>query len=314
MSGDARPDGSLRHRLGMAVATLVGGSVDGRALALFRMGLACSVWFEARQNVWRLDQYTPNQLHVPLLGLPLDGFDLDTGWQLCAWQMRAALFLFFGLGGRVAAVVALLAQGALFGVSALNFQNHVYLMLVLLALVSTSQCDAAWSVRSLLRRARGAARVPALPVRLIQAQILIIYLYTGLHKAALGFADGYALCRFLGRDLPRSPLAGWLSPQGPWPQPGFAEWVSTALGSAACGEHVPTFVVAGAVGTIVAELGLAAGLAWRRSVWVGVIVGLGLHATIYASMSVVTFGAMMVSTYPLFIAAPWVGARSPRGR
>jgi hypothetical protein len=64
----------------------------------------------------------------------------------------------------------------------------------------------------------------------------------------------------------------------------------------------------GSIGTIITELGFSLGFGFRRSVWISVVVGVGLHASIWWAMDVVTFGLMMVATYPLFVASPPLSA------
>lgn len=287
-----------------------GGGIDGRALAIFRLILGFSVWFEGRENVKRLVQYTEGQYHVRYFGLELD-WRLDQLHALCDWQMRFAVALALGVFGRVAALGALVCQASLFAVSQLNFRNHVFLMLVLLALTAASQCDRAWSVDALVRRAvrRPLPRtVDPLAPRLIQLQILFVYFYSGLHKLVLGFGNGYALCRYLGRELPRGRSGELLSAEQ-------LSAIAGAMGQEACSERVPPIVLLGAIGTIVVELLLAVAFGVRRAVFVAALAGLCLHGVIFVSMDVVTFGLMMVATYPLFVASPpWTAAFGRRER
>lgn len=299
----AADDEASPSRLSRVLA-LAHDQVDARALAVFRIGLAIAVWFEARENTGRLSQYTPGQYHVPYLGLEIDA-SVQQLLAVCEWQMRFAVFLALGLFSKVFAVAALVCQASLFLVSQLNFRNHIYLMLVLLALVAFSQSDKAWSVRHLVAKLRGetdydARRAEGLGPRMIQAQVLIIYFYSGLHKLLLGFGGGYALCRFLGRELPRGRSGEWLAGSERW-----LTWVNESMSREACVEGAPAVIVAGSLGTIVAELVLAFALVYRPTRYLAAVVGIGLHAVIFWSMDVVTFGLMMVASYPLFLASPW---------
>jgi len=270
-------------------------------LAVFRITLGFSTWFEAHENVKRLTQYTAGQFHLRYAGLELD-FTVDRLHALCEWQMRFAFAVILGLASRVFALLAFACQASLFLVSQLNFRNHVYLMLVLLVLLATTHSDRRWGLQALARRLRGGAptpptQVPVLGVRFIQAQVLIIYFYSGLHKLVLGFGGGYPLCRFLGREFPRGRSGDLLSAER-------LAWVSEHMSQEACLEAIPAFILVGSVGTIVVELGLAVALGFARSFWPAIIAGVGLHAVIFVSMDVVTFGLMMVASYPLFWAAP----------
>ncbi|MFT6398637.1 MAG: hypothetical protein ACJAYU_003399 [Bradymonadia bacterium] len=263
-----------------------------------RVVVGLATWYEATQNVARIGQYTPGQLHLPYFGTL--NWDANQLHALCEWQMRFAVAVVLGLFTRVFALAALVCQASLFLVSQLNFRNHIYLMLLLLLLLSFAHADRAFSINVLIRRALGKATprvVPSLPARLIQAQILIIYLYSGLHKLLLDFGNGYALCRFLGRDLSRGRSGNFFSESE-------LEWISTYLSREGCTDAAPAFIIVGSIGTIVAELGLAVSFGARRGVLAAIIVGVGMHTTIWWSMDVVTFGMMMVATYPLFLVSP----------
>ncbi len=285
------------------VQSLVSGQVDARALAVFRIMVGLSVWFEARENVARLGQYTPGQYHIEYAGLSFD-WTLPQMQLFCEWQMRFAVAIVLGLFSRVFALAALACQASLFLVSQLNFRNHVFLMLVFLLCIALSQSDRAWGATALVQRLRGRPAqktASSFGPSLIQAQVFFIYLYSGLHKLLLGFGAGYALCRYLGREIPRGRSAGMFGD-------GVQAWVAENMNQAACVEGAPGLIVAASVGTIVAEIGLAFGLLHRRTVIPAIVVGLGLHASIFATMDVVTFGAMMVATYPLFLVRPPLNA------
>lgn len=267
-------------------------------MAFTRILVGMATWFEATQNVSRIGQYTPGQLHLPY-GVVLN-WDADQLHALCEWQMRFAVAVVLGLFTRFFAVAALVCQASLFLVSQLNFRNHIYLMMILLLLLSFAHADRAFSVNLLFRRALGKATprvVPSLPARLIQAQILIIYLYSGLHKLLLGFGNGHALCRFLGRDLRRGRSGEYFNEVE-------LDWISTHMSREGCTEAIPAIILAGSIGTIVAEVALAVAFGFRKGVLAAIVVGVGLHATIWWSMDVVTFGMMMLATYPLFLVSP----------
>ncbi len=267
-------------------------------MAFTRIVVGLATWYEATQNVVRIGQYTPGQLHLPYFGSL--NWSADQLHAICEWQMRFALAVVFGFFTRVFALAALACQASLFLVSQLNFRNHIYLMLVLLLLLSFAHADRAFSIHLLIRRALGKKTpkvVPSLPARLIQAQVLIIYFYTGFHKLLLEFGNGYALCRFLGRELRRGRSGDYFSEAE-------LEWFSTHMSREGCTEAIPAFILLGSIGTIVVELGFAVSFGFRKTVAASIIVGIGLHGTIWWAMDVVTFGMMMLATYPLFLVSP----------
>ena len=286
-------------RINAMLERVLESEVDGRAMALTRIVVGYAAWFEAGQNVSRIGQYTPGQLHLD--------YGLELNWSaeqlqlICEWQLRFALALIAGVFSRVFALATLTCQASLFFVSQLNFRNHIYMVMILLLLLSFARADARWSLQAVFRKLIGrplsSRNCPALPARLIQAQVLIVYFYSGLHKLLLGFGNGYPLCRFLGRELPRGRSGDDLSAE-------HLEWVVEHMSRDGCTEAIPAFILLGSIGTIIVELALAAAFGFRRTVWLAVVCGLGLHLSIWWAMDVVTFGLMMVATYPLFVVSP----------
>lgn len=294
------------------------------ALACFRVAVGVSAAFEAHHNVGRLIQYTPDQWHLPY-AIALPAPSIDAGVTLCEVQGVAGVLIALGVAPRSAAWVALVCQGWLFGVSQLNFRNHVYLLLLALLCVALAPSDARLSptgaLRNLWRKRRGLPRVGSaqrafagLAVRWIQSQIAIVYLWSGVHKLVLGFGDGYPLCVFLGRELRRGTSAKLLGhARAPEWAAALLDPSTSALSREACRSGVPSWVVAGSIATIVVELALPFALLRRRSVAWAIAVGVALHGTILWSMDVYTFGFLMVGSYALFAADPWWGA-APRAR
>ena len=289
---------TFREKVNRGLEAVLESPVDGRAMAVTRVVLGFTAWFEAGQNVSRIGQYTPGQLHLPY------GVELNWGAEqlhaLCEWQMRFAFALALGIFSRFFALATFACQASLFFVSQLNFRNHIYMLLILLLLTSFAGADRRWSLQALVRRLakRPAPKSsPALPIRLIQAQVLIVYFYTGLHKLILGFGSGFPLCRFLGRELPRGRSGGDLDE-------GQLTWIADHMSREGCVEAIPAFILLGSIGTIVSELWMSVGFGFRRGIWLSVVMGLGMHGTIFWAMDVVTFGLMMVATYPLFLVSP----------
>lgn len=289
------------------------------SLALFRIVVGACVAFEAHHNQGRLTQYTPDQWHLPY-GVPAPPLSLEHGLLLCQAQGVLGVLLALGVAPRAAAALALGCQGWLFLVSQLNFRNHVFLLLVALACLALTPCAERLSPTGWLAarwRARSAGdnpdaqnrRFAGLGVRLFQAQVFAVYLWSGLHKLMLGFGDGYPLCVFLGRELRRGLSERLLSSDFAGARgAALLESANTTLSRTACAEGAPTWVGVASALTIGLELGLAAALLHRRTVLPAALLGICFHASILLAMDVYTFGLLMVGSYALFYADPIFGS------
>jgi uncharacterized membrane protein YphA (DoxX/SURF4 family) len=272
-------------------------------LAAFRALFGAAVALEAWLNQARAPLYTPETFHLPYVAWvrPLPQAQIEALFWV---ELGCALCVCVGLLGRWAALGALLTQGYAFLICQLNFRNHVYLELLLLALLVASPASRAWSVDALLRRAwwrwRGdpARGEPPRAVllttqRLIVAQLAVVYGYAALHKLSPGFLSGYPLGDALARAAPRGvaaqalleapqreALGRWLA-EPRWSQP--LSWL-----------------------TVAAELFLAVGLLWRPARPAAVFVGVGFHFMIGLGMDIYTFGLVMCAGY--------VCAWAPRSR
>jgi hypothetical protein len=153
-----------------------------------------------------------------------------------------------------------------------TYSNHRVLVMLLVAYLIFAQSDAVWSVR---KRPDALVTVRWWPQLLLMTQVSACYLYAALNKINPVFLDG---------DL----FVAWLR----WPLPDFA---------------YPLM----AFGTVVTELFLAFGFWWRRTRWLAVVVGGGLHVSILVGMEEQTvplfvFGLTSVSTYWLWFTRPVV--------
>ncbi len=267
-------------------------------LGIFRVILGASICFDARENLKRVNFYTPDAFHFPYFDfiVPLSPEQLLT---LFDWEFTFAVMLLLGLATPVAAAGVLLTQGYVLLICQLNFRNHIYLTLLMTLLVMISPAWRVLSVDGLLRwawfRLKGEPERAAAPrwvtittQRLIGLQVSIAYLYAALHKLNPGFLTGYPLSKALSKTLPRSYVVreGYLAPE-------TAQWLADRVSE-------PSWSALVAYLTIFSEGFLALGLLFRSTRLAAVIVGVGLHLSIGLSMDILTFGVLMVGGYVCF--------------
>lgn len=274
---------------------------DLRPLALFRIGWAIAVLLEAYNEQGRFIRYSPDQFHWPLLDLasPVS----VSQFQGLLWLINiGACLTLVGALPRLGALLVIYGQGYLFSISLLNFRNHIYLMVLMGLLLACAPCGRAWSVDNLVRRLwhgrPPSRRGSLLAQRLIQAQVLIAYLWAALHKINLDYLDGNPLMVELGKAVPKSYFGGWLA-NGPlgFLQPAVSWWLHDLDAMA-----IFSFTVILCEGMLVFGLPSAS---LRRY---AIALGIAMHLGILAMMNVVTFGIMMISSYALFPDSGWLGA------
>jgi hypothetical protein len=140
---------------------------------------------------------------------------------------------------------------------------------VLLFWILWTDCGAELSLDVLLgRRRRGP--VPALPVRLIQIQLALIYFFTAIEKSDLGWYGGHALGRILQLEEFARPTAPWML-------------------------HFPSVlrVLSTCVPPMEAIIAILILTPWRRSRWLAVLLAWSLHGAIFILMNVGMFSLLM---------------------
>jgi hypothetical protein len=257
------------------------------------------VAWEAGHNKLRVAQYTPGQYHIPLVPF-LGGFEPDVYERLCELQFAAGVALALGVLPRLAAIAAFVFQGALFSVSLLNFRNHIYLTLVLLALAPFAPLHRGWGVQWALRRAvRWLRHQPppdddgttgATAWRMIQVTTVSVYFWATFHKAIAGFHSGFALSRELPRYVRGGPLPKWLQEH----RPAMWEWLWAAVQDEASMKWLSW-------ATLVVEAAIAIGFVFRRTRWLAALLGIALHVGIAAFANIYSFGTLLIGTYLLFL-------------
>jgi len=204
------------------------------------------------------------------------------------WLIMLVVYLLFaaGLGGRVMAVLALVAQVLLYHRD--PFYQHggdrvLRLVTLYLCLVP---CTAALSLDA-WRARRSKATVPILAHRLIQIQLAVIYMSSGYVKlhghtwrdgTALYYAlsDGqYTRAPWLLEPLLRSDVFVWFSRVATWITLGWE-----------------------------AAFGLL--LLWRPTRRLALVIGLLVHGGIFFNLSVGSFSLIMLWSYQSLVDPAWV--------
>ena len=209
-----------------------------------------------------------------------------------------ALLVLVGLGGRASLLLALLAQLALMHSNGLaqNGGDRLLRMWTLCMLGSNGTAAVALDAWWARRRGRvPPAVVSGLAVRLVQLQLAWMYCSTGLAKLGgstwrSGDALYYAL---LAEHFQR--VGGLFTPERLGA--GVALWI-TRLG---------TWLV------LAWEAGFPLWVAWRRTRWVALALGVVFHLGIFATMMVGTFSVVSMWGYLAFVlpALPALGRTGP---
>lgn len=119
---------------------------------------------------------------------PYDGFTwlrpLPPVWMHLTYGVLAAAAVFIGLGFlyRSAAVLAFVIYAYLFFLDEINFQNHLYLILLLAFLMIFMPANRAWSLDGRRKRSLTRSHVPFWTLALIRFQLGVVYFFGGVAK------------------------------------------------------------------------------------------------------------------------------------
>ena len=261
-------------------------------LAVCRIFWALAMLLATLHESSLADLYSNHQYHVPLLPFvkPVDATTFGILVTLAAVGGALALL---GLFTRFGIALVIATHGYLFALDLLLFRNHVYLGLLIGALLFFSPCADSWSVRAAHHRHRGKplSTLGALPcAQLIKAQVVIVYGYSALNKLRNSFLDGFVLEQELPTALRSSPLRALMyQPRG-----GLHPLAESVL-------HSSSALGVAAALVLMAEAFLTVGLPSRPLRPFAVAVGVVLHTTIFLTMGIHVFGLLMMSSYLLFL-------------
>ncbi len=275
------------------------GDVDARPLGLFRIGFGALMLKEALYHIFLASTFYSDSSIVPRAALDqtvFSGrFSLMSG--LAESWMAIAFFILW----------ALVALGLLLG-----WQTRVMSLLNFVLLLSMINRDpflvtgaeiamialAFWSLFLPLGRcysldARRSPQPPtayAFPVRMIQIQVALVYIFTAIFKLeGQSWPNGYAIYMALQVRLYTFPLGDWFLANAPF---GLLQ--------------ILTFL------TLVIEAGIVplvfAPILQPYLRAIGLLLGVALHIGIGLLMAIPNFPLVMLTSYLLFFDSRWVNA------
>lgn len=249
---------------------------EPRAVGVARAAVGVAAILEGLERAPILERMTePGTLSVPYVAGQPTILVVPAAVIVIAWVVLAATFAAGAFTTQTGISLVLLLAAVLFSDQQL-YSNHLYLLIWFVGLLTLARSGSALSVDAW--RGRGRASVAAWPIDLLRLQVIVLYLFAGISKLNLVYLSGTVVAVSLRQDGPLAVPAAWRS----------FEVMAAA-----------SFV------SVLAELGLAVGLAlprWRRAAFV---VGLGVHATIALwfdpTLPLVIFGLMSLGPYVLFL-------------
>jgi hypothetical protein len=270
------------------------GEVDARIPALFRMVMGSLILIDLGDRLRDFHTFYTDWGLLPRASAALDLYH----WSVFAWSGRPAAVAAIYAAGVVVAVAFTVGfhtrpATVLTWIFIVSLQNRNGLVLdgsdtvvkVLLFWGMFADLGSAFSLD--VRRGRRPARraVPALPVRCMQIQVAIVYIFTGLDKNGPHWMDGTAVFHALQNlDLAR-PTGRWLTA---WP--GLSRLFTW--------------------GTLVTELGFAplvfSPVRTSTTRAVGLLLATAMHTGIFVLLRVGWFSPVMIGSYTLFLMPEWI--------
>lgn len=258
------------------------GDFPSRPVAAVRVGVGVAALLKG-VLAWRrgLEVLGPEALQVPWGGV---GSWLPSGALPAVMGVWLAAATAFVLGWRTRVAGGLLALSiALYLLADRHlYQNHVYLLFLLVVLLTVARSADAFSMDARRRRDGPGAggMVPRWPLDLLKLQVSLVYLFAAVSKINVDFLSG-------------GTLAG--------------AWRGTALGEFLVANFDRSFFMAAAGATVVLEVWLALAL-WnpsRRSIAIGagVLLHGGILLLVDARADLTVFALLMFSAYLLFLPA-----------
>jgi len=208
-----------------------------------------------------------------------------------ALTVGASVSLTLGFRSRAAAWICFVGLASFHSRNWMNTYGGDVVLRLMLFLLAWSRCGAAWSLDRWLYAdpSRAPAPAPVWPLRLMQFQVMAIYLSTGLAKLHGGdWVSGNAIGMMLLN-------------------PNFARWDwTTRLTWAPIRLTFKTTTLV----TLAWELAFPALIVFRQSRLAALALGVLLHLGITLFVQVHWFGAIMISTYLAFVPESWFDLRA----
>ncbi len=190
--------------------------------------------------------------------------------------MILTVLIIVGAFTRIVLPLAALILTYFFMISPWNFYHHMLVYVIVLWILTFSPCHRHYSFDAIrMDPIKRFEPTTVLPLRLIQTLICLIYLFTFLWKANLGWVTGDIMRLF--------ELAGAFKGE--------------------IGKEFSTYVPhqTQSLGTIVLELALPLCLPFEKTRRIIILFGIGLHLMIDATMNVNSYSYQMMALYVVFI-------------
>lgn len=183
--------------------------VPSRPLAIARIGVALAVLLELANSAKALLVLdNPGIIRVPMLPWMPEASD-SLAWVLIGVWAVTAVALLVGWRTRPAASVLAVTLAIVLLLDQQLFENHLYLMVLLAALLAVAASGAALSLDA--RRTGEQAEVSRWPVWLIKFQISVVYGFAALSKINPAFLSGTTVATSLRRAGPLAVPDAWRS-------------------------------------------------------------------------------------------------------
>lgn len=183
--------------------------VPSRPLAIVRIGVGLAVLLELPNTAIVLLQLDdPQIIRVPVLRWTPAVND-SLAWILIGLWAATALALLVGWRTRRAAAALSATLATVVLLDQQLFSNHLYLMVLLSAMLAIANSGAALSLDA--RRAGKQAEISRWPVWLLQFQVSAVYLFAALAKLNPDFLSGSAVATSLRRVGPLAVPDAWRS-------------------------------------------------------------------------------------------------------
>jgi len=250
---------------------------DAAPLAWTRIGLGLVTVFKA----WHLATMIASLSGAAAIRVP-HFWGFSPGWvgltTLCLALAASGLALALGRFSRAAAAITSALLTATLLADRQLYANHLYLLILLTALLALSDCGATLSLDA--RRVRRPdqqqrPRIASWPATLLRLQATIVYCFAATAKLNESYLSGEALRSFVDDSLAAS-----------WPT---STWQALSLGSI--------------VGELFVGLGLWFASTRRWAAAIGVALHVGMVMLIDYPLPLLLFAAEMLLLYPLFFSS-----------
>ncbi len=253
------------------LAHLSGGQIAARPVALVRIAIGLAA-LGAAMEAWLI---MPLVLRPTTLAFPyIEGFlrlPAPAIPLFIALWMSAALCFTIGWQTRLAGGIVLACMGYTLICDQQFYSNHLYLLTLVLLLLTLARSGACLALDA---RRHAATHIPAWPLTLLKWQVAIVYAFSALTKINPVYLSGAVLAAHMHPQLVAALHA--LLP--------FLAALSIAV-----------------------ELFLAVGLWLPRLRWQALMLGLGLHCTIIATLGwSQALSALQLTLFAITIMAPYL--------